>query len=337
MALLYASLLPAQALASTLKVDGSGWYYLEATPPATFPSGLRGFTSPPPPAPAHVAQFQQATGPSGIMTTSTDSGAILVEHFGANLEQTFAGSILVKARATAWNGILHASSSVSAVASPLAYGAGFVAGNNPYFAAGEGHVFAEFTDSILLEDPTLPLGAPVSFLFGELADVALSPRGARGGLGFDWSFTNFFSATGSFGTSSINLDGCTLGSRTCDLFSHFDISHTLTGVNGETVVLHGVLVAAALGVAGRYADAGGGPGNFESLPVFVDASNTARAFLDPITPTLRLVSESGHDYATGAASDEPSSVPEPGTLTLLGVGLGTLARRGRGSHQGGPC
>ena len=336
MTLLYASLLPAQALASTLKVDGSGWYYLEATPPATFPSGLRGFTSPPPPAPARTAQFQQATGPSGIMTTSTDSGAILVEHFGANLEQTFAGSILVKARATAWNGILHASSSVSAVASPLAYGAGFVAGKNPYFAAGEGHVLAEFTDSILLDDPTLALGAPVSFRFGEIADVALSPRGARGDLGLDWSFTNFFSATGSFGTSSFNINSCTLGGRTCDLFSHLDISRTLTGVNGETVVLHGVLGAEALSVAGRYGDANG-PANIESFDVFVDASNTARAFLDPITPTLRLVSESGHDYATGAASDEPSSVPEPGTLTLLAVGLGYLARRGRGLHQGAPC
>jgi hypothetical protein len=59
----------------------------------------------------------------------------------------------------------------------------------------------------------------------------------------------------------------------------------------------------------------------------VDASNTAFAFFDPITPGLQITSASGHDYSTPSDTG-PGTIPEPSTLVLAGIGLVLAAAGG---------
>jgi hypothetical protein len=65
----------------------------------------------------------------------------------------------------------------------------------------------------------------------------------------------------------------------------------------------------------------------------VIADNTAHFFYDP-SGDVRLVSESGHDYAV--QGPDPDPVPEPASLTVLGVGAAIilLASRRHASRHG---
>jgi hypothetical protein len=109
---------------------------------------------------------------------------------------------------------------------------------------------------------------------------------------------------------------------------------TLTTFEFDTAIGHHLDIDVDLFVAASAnVEPAAFPGQATSGRSEVIADNTAHFFYEP-SGDVRLVSESGHDYA--AQGPGPDPVPEPASLTVLGVGAAIilLATRRRATRLG---
>lgn len=183
---------------------------------------------------------------------------------------------------------------------------------------------ASFGDLVEIKSATLPLGAPATFRATIRMNVVTNTPGHVGPAfgGFD-SGRFFFSYFVGFSVGA----NFVLPNSFATQIPSFELN---IPVEVGAKVGNFVPVGASLGVgadnrAGMVDDRGAVFSWGALSQTHIDASHTAQMFLDPITPGITLVAESGHDYSI-------SAVPEPATwLTLLaGVAtLGAVLRRRR--------
>jgi hypothetical protein len=238
-------------------------------------------------------------GPNGSKSATQTGGQSDFFTFGPGLGQTFLGAASVNTRAVAGFGTLKLETYAEATASPTAYGPPFVIGENPYRPVARTSLQVSFSDEIDVEHPSLPDGSPVQFRYRLVVDSTLfgnSQAILRWGLG---------STVGGFVSRG---EGVQFG-----FGDHFAIDVPVDAVVGESLPLFVLLGSGGQASAGF--DAGR---EFDSTGF--DAFHTATLNLDPVTPGLRLVSDSGQDYAT---------VPEPTGLLIVAAGLLGLGRRRR--------
>ncbi|WP_245591345.1 PEP-CTERM sorting domain-containing protein [Derxia gummosa] len=186
-----------------------------------------------------------------------------------------------------------------------------------------------FNDQIVVNGNGLAAGTPVDFVFDIRCHINV-PRETRGGA-FDFN-TSLWS---NDGLASYQLDRSSPWTyQTPDYNTTytvgqdygFDYPVTLSTTVGATINLQAALT---VGIDQGWSNQGGG-GEYWYNHGTLDASHTARLFLDPLTSGVTLDALSGHDYSINAVAP----VPEPGSLAMLGFGLGGLgwvARRRRGA------
>lgn len=234
--------------------------------------------------------------PNGTKSATQSGGQSDFFCFGPGLGQCFAGTAGVESRAFAGFGVLKLETFAAASTSPLAYGPPFVIGTNPFAAVARTSFILTFMDDVDVTHPTLPDGTPVVFSFKVALDSAI----------FGNSQASFRWGAGSTVFGMVNR-GVGFSFPAGD---HFALDITVDALVGDSVPIFLSLSAggqASTGFsAGRELDSTG-----------FDAFSTATLHLDPITPGLRLLAASGHDYAT---------VPEPSTALLAAIGLLVLAR-----------
>ncbi|KQW45539.1 MULTISPECIES: PEP-CTERM sorting domain-containing protein [unclassified Roseateles] len=188
-----------------------------------------------------------------------------------------------------------------------------------------------FVDTVLLSSATLAAGTPVQFVYTVNLHATSNGAGHVGPQfsGYD-SGTFYFDYFMRGSGGGVNID--TMYHYPNGLYqkvpnSSFSHPITVNGVIGEVMTLGAQLSVSADDRAGWYGDGAGNLSWYGDLQqTHLDASNTARFYLDAVTPGLDLIAESGHDYATTA-------VPEPGSWGLLALGLGMvwLKRKRAGS------
>jgi hypothetical protein len=192
--------------------------------------------------------------------------------------------------------------------------------NGTPVAAGD--FSSRFQDTVLLSSATLAAGTPVQFVY--TVDLHATSNGAGhagpqfGGYDSGSFYFHYFLRSSSGGAAIDSMYHYPNGLYQKVPSSSLRFPITVNGVIGEVVTLGADLSLGADDRAGWY---GVGAGNLswygDVQETHLDASNTARFYLDAVTPGLDLIAESGHQYATTA-------VPEPGSWMLLALGLGTL-------------
>lgn len=164
-------------------------------------------------------------------------------------------------------------------------------------------ISASFSDRIVITSSTLPVGTVVRYQ--GTVSMDFSSSGSGGFFGFDW-------AVGSYDLFMNLPNGGQSLPTQFDTWRHVPI--TFIGLVGDVVDVSSRLSVTTFARSGYWGDAYLG----DAEHPFIDASHTARMFLDPITPGITLVADSGHDYSV-------SAIPEPATLSLMLGGLGLLA------------
>jgi hypothetical protein len=186
-----------------------------------------------------------------------------------------------------------------------------VVGYEPMVMANFG---GSFTDNVQLTSTTLPQGAPASYRV--TLDVHATQSGAYYYSGFGYPTGTFYLqlavGTGVGIMYSFPVPGF---SDLPDL--NFTQTWDIPGLVGDRLAVSSAL---GLGVQDR-ANMGYG----YQQETHLDASNTVKLFVDPLTPGLGLISESGHDY---------SSVPEPITALLFVLAAAPVAARKRWRADG---
>jgi hypothetical protein len=201
-------------------------------------------------------------------------------------------------------------------------------------------VNASFTDAITLGSGSLPVGADVNYRIEWRLHASTNDPGHQGP-----QFSGYDNAQWALGLQ--------LGPyRYAEYFPNWlyrtipsrDTTFVVdyAGKVGDVLPLSAALSVAADNRSGYFTDAGGSLTSWGSLgwhsgtdQTVIDASNTLRIYLTPLTPGLEMASLSGHSYA----------VPEPGTYALMLSGLLGLAvarRRPRAKRHAsvaalGPC
>ncbi|MEO6277242.1 PEP-CTERM sorting domain-containing protein [Roseateles sp.] len=170
-------------------------------------------------------------------------------------------------------------------------------------------ISTSFSDRFVITSSTLPIGTDVQYQ--AVVSMDFSSSGGGGYFGFGWQ-------VGSYDLF-LNLPNGFEGLPTqFDTWRHVPL--TFNGKVGDAVDVGSTLGVTTTVASGFWGDSYLGDSNV----AFIDASHTARMFLDPITPGITLVADSGHNYSI-------SAVPEPATwgLMLGGLGLLVAARRRR--------
>lgn len=169
-------------------------------------------------------------------------------------------------------------------------------------------IFTSFSDRFVITSSTLPVGTDVQYQ--AIVSMDFSSSGGGGYFGFDW-------AVGSYDLF-MNLPNGFQGLPTqFDTWRHVPL--TFSGKVGDAIDVSSSMSVTTSTASGYWGNSYLG----DTQRAFIDASHTARMFLDPITPGITLVADSGHDYSV-------SAVPEPATWGLMLGGLGLLAVRRTG-------
>jgi hypothetical protein len=231
-------------------------------------------------------RFHPATNSPSAQTLSD---AASISYAGASGNASFSQ--------TADFGNLHAFMTGSATGSPL--NQSFVT-----FGSFAAETAPQFYDSITVRAPGLPDGTPVTVTF--TASLDGSATGNAGPNGSTYNVQGYYDA--SAGPFSVRLFLTGAGPRT----------YTATGT---------VNVGATYSVLGATVfDISGTSGFASTADATIDVSHTATLAVDPVTPGVQLVADSGHDYSL-AALPEPSAA----ACSLLALAAPALARRRRHS------
>lgn len=171
---------------------------------------------------------------------------------------------------------------------------------------------ASFSEPVEVKHPTLAPGSPVKF--NAILDMEVfgnEPAGFAGTLLIQFAAGP---ANGPFVGATFSFpNGLFTSVPDLDFVQVFPI---------DTVVGAFITVSTRISVAGlsRAGPTGTGTTFGSGNETIIDASNTIRTFLDPVTPGLVFASESGHNYAL-------NSVPLPAGAWLLLSALATAAPR----------
>jgi hypothetical protein len=269
-------------------------------------------------APAHAARWDvTGTGSTGlsnsggqVQTPATSTFAIdakggkSVRVQGSSVASAPVGTLgVADATATAYAapGLLRAfaGSSTSTAVNP-------VNPSLPNFTgtSASSEVSASFSDRFVITSGTLPEGTVVQYQ-GILSLDFSSSGGSGAYLGFDW-------AVGSYDLFLNLPNGGQNLPQQFDIWRH--VPFTFSGRVGDAVDVSSRISISTFAHSGYWGNSYLG----DAEHPFIDASHTARMFLDPITPSITLVADSGHDYSV-------SAVPEPATWGLMVGGLAVLA------------
>jgi hypothetical protein len=254
-------------------------------------------------------EMASVTGPGGSKSISgTGHQQFTNTAFGVISEAGGSGSAFADA------GLLRAKVDGVALIGPGAPNVPTVTHGTPRVNASFG---ASFSDTVEIKSATLPIGAPATFRATVHLDVETNRPGHIGPAfaGFDSGtfFFNYFVGSTVGGTYSFPN-----GLFTSVPTFGFDLPVDVAGKVGDMVSVGAALGVTADNRAGFFTDTSGGVANWGGLSeTHIDASHTARIFLDPITPGIALRAQSGHDYSI-------SAVPEPASWLMLLAGMATV-------------
>lgn len=180
---------------------------------------------------------------------------------------------------------------------------------------------ATFADQAQLSSNTLPSGTPVMYRVTWRMHADSNRPGHVGPTfaGHDtgsWYF-NYYAGP-SVGTNEFFPNGLFISIPARD----HEIAYDVAGSVGETLSIGATLTLGADDRAGLYGDGSFSYGGLEET--ILDASNTVDIFVDPLTPDVTLVADSGHDYSITAPE-----AASPLAALLAIAQLGMIRRRRR--------
>lgn len=179
-------------------------------------------------------------------------------------------------------------------------------------------VRAAFSDGLTITSGTLAVGTVIRYLATFSMDfVSNGPANGTGSFGY--------TATVGEYELGLHLPNDARGTLPGAWETWRRVPVELEGRVGDRVPVFSTLQISGSATTGLYGSGGHHGDGFERT--FIDASNTARLFVDALTPNVAFRSDSGHDYASVSVPVQP--IPEPETWALLAAGLGVLGWRGR--------